>query len=436
MGTSVDDETGKTTLNVVHGDPHEVAARTVSNLTPKFGDSFTIEDWRFDEKGHKAGLQTHTVSIPKGSLAQTESKNIVTSIAFTDTTGAIDVTRADLKDIPLTSVTEGTLISTPEINNNSTLGQALELITNYYNAGATNITLNNYEYTYTNTDSELSEPIDSGDNLNDVFKKLQWQIDNHKENQLHVSETASIGNVISALTVSNGEITLSKANIGNLDLADYVLGTNGSALTSTDTINQALSKLQVQINSTNAAAADSAAQDHVQTFTSSGEGDYITSLSLDANSKTLSATVARLSNGILSNYGDFSGATGSVSAEDSIVRAIAKLQTQINDIVGGAGAVNSFTSTGSGNNVAGLTLSGGVLSATLNNLTSVDLAGFTQGTETTAITATDSLGTALSKLQANITAMQGNSYVFSSVENNYSRIFRQETAPTGQLKSG
>lgn len=53
-----------------HIGPAEVTARQdVANLTPLFGQSFSIEDWRFDEKGHKAGLQTHTVTLPQPANA-------------------------------------------------------------------------------------------------------------------------------------------------------------------------------------------------------------------------------------------------------------------------------------------------------------------------------------------------------------------------------
>lgn len=264
----------------------------------------------------------------------------------------------------------------------------------------------------------------------DAFKDLQDQIKEHKRTQLSISGT---GNLIGNLTVSDGAITATKTNVGNLNLTDYALGTDGTAITNSDTINKALSKLQVQINT----VVGNQANDLVQNFSSSGEGDYISTLLLDNNTKTLSATIGKLADGILSNY-DISSSdiNGNVNNTDSIVKAIAKLQKQINNIVGGEGAVNSFTSTGSGNNVAGLVLSNGKLTATLNNLTSVNLAGFSQGTATGAIAATDSLGTALSKLQANITAMKGDTYVFSSVENNYAKIFRQEAAPTGTLKSG
>ena len=57
-------------VEFTHIGPAEVAARQdVVNLTPSFGQSFSIEDWRFDEKGHKAGLQTHTVTLPQPANA-------------------------------------------------------------------------------------------------------------------------------------------------------------------------------------------------------------------------------------------------------------------------------------------------------------------------------------------------------------------------------
>ena len=69
---------------VTHTLPEPIAANAV---TPNFGGTFTIEDWRFDEKGHKAGLQTHTVEMPDLELVSANSAtsgNVVTALTIAD----------------------------------------------------------------------------------------------------------------------------------------------------------------------------------------------------------------------------------------------------------------------------------------------------------------------------------------------------------------
>ena len=67
-----------------HIGPVEVDKRNPENKAPAFGDTFTIEDWRFDSKGHKAGAETHTVKVPGMELVNdtTANENVVTGISY------------------------------------------------------------------------------------------------------------------------------------------------------------------------------------------------------------------------------------------------------------------------------------------------------------------------------------------------------------------
>ena len=76
-----------------------------ADKTPLFGETFDIEDWYFDEKGHKSNRLTHTIKIPTGSLedsASTNVANVLTSIDFTPSTGAIKTTHENLSQLILT----------------------------------------------------------------------------------------------------------------------------------------------------------------------------------------------------------------------------------------------------------------------------------------------------------------------------------------------
>lgn len=107
----------KDKVTLTHDNANSVAERKVANVTPAFGSTFTIEDWRFDSKGHMyGGAETHTVKIPQGSYTNTpataNATGVITSIGFTPTTGAITSTSNYLGAIKLGSYTKPTTIKT------------------------------------------------------------------------------------------------------------------------------------------------------------------------------------------------------------------------------------------------------------------------------------------------------------------------------------
>ena len=107
----------KDTVTLTHDNANSVAERKVANVTPAFGSTFIIEDWRFDSKGHMyGGAETHTVKIPQGSYTNTpataNATGVITGIGFTPTTGAITSTSNYLGAIKLGSYTKPTTIKT------------------------------------------------------------------------------------------------------------------------------------------------------------------------------------------------------------------------------------------------------------------------------------------------------------------------------------
>ena len=74
------------------------------NNEPKFGETFVIEDHYFDDKGHKYSTETHTVLLPKGSLNDNSANgaDVITQLAFIDTTGALSSTRTNISKLLLT----------------------------------------------------------------------------------------------------------------------------------------------------------------------------------------------------------------------------------------------------------------------------------------------------------------------------------------------
>lgn len=131
----------KDTVTLTHDNANSVAERKVANVTPLFGSTFTIEDWRFDSKGHMyGGAETHTVKIPQGSYTNTpataNATGVITSIGFTPTTGAITSTSNYLGAIKLGSYTKPTTIKTvanasitaSNFDTNTTLSSAINAL--------------------------------------------------------------------------------------------------------------------------------------------------------------------------------------------------------------------------------------------------------------------------------------------------------------------
>ena len=126
-------EQGKITYS--HIGPVEGEQRQETNKEPKFGDTFVIEDWTFDEKGHKNTLSTHTVKIPQGSYTPANNAekhtDIITSIGFTPSSGLITSTKATTGTLTLSnySANNGNL----NILYTDTINEGFEKIQNHIN---------------------------------------------------------------------------------------------------------------------------------------------------------------------------------------------------------------------------------------------------------------------------------------------------------------
>ena len=81
---------------------------------PLFGESFSIPTYHFDNKGHYNARREFNITLPQGSLEDTASTNVanvLTSIDFTPSTGAIKITHENLSQLTLTGY--------EKINNNT-----------------------------------------------------------------------------------------------------------------------------------------------------------------------------------------------------------------------------------------------------------------------------------------------------------------------------
>ena len=170
---------GEDKITLTHIGP--VAPKTdikeVADVTPKFGEAFTIEDWHFDDKGHKNWSGTHKVTIPKGSYENTPVSTgaigVITSIGFAPETGAITSNSNFLGAIQLGSYMAPSQIAATEVDS-----------------------------------AILASDITKATSLEDALKILDSRIMRAEEtiSLLDYSFVASEGFFISSLTEKNGKI--------------------------------------------------------------------------------------------------------------------------------------------------------------------------------------------------------------------------------------
>ena len=112
-------------IDIAHIGPVYGTATDISNETPDFGATFTIDDHYFDSKGHQFTSKTHTVKIPLPSLTS-GTGNVVTRIALTDATkGAFTETRANVGTLAMTGYAKPTTLSNQSLLATESLNTAL-----------------------------------------------------------------------------------------------------------------------------------------------------------------------------------------------------------------------------------------------------------------------------------------------------------------------
>lgn len=342
---------------------------TVGNetLSPKFGDSFNIPRFTTDEAGHVIAASDQTITLQAGSYTPandvSESTEVITSIGFDAATGDITSTKANSNTLKLASYSGGTDVT--DVANGDTYNSAFAKLQNQINAldynensttqiitginqvdGLISVTrgdagtllLTGYELKESEgSDADLLDT----DNLKTAFSKLQRQI--HVEeaaraaaiNALDVSEIVTESyEVISSVSETDGKISASKKKAGALTLADYSKPSSSSAISPSDSLNAALGKLEYKLD------------------TEIGRVDNLDYTDPTANTTQIITKVTQTDGKIeviRSNAGtllltDYNVANNGeqIASTDSINTAFAKLQTQINNVIGNEEIATNF----------------------------------------------------------------------------------------------
>ena len=187
----------------------------------------------------------------------------------------------------------------------------------------------------------------SGTNYLDSAQTVEGEIDaldkalNGVQNQINGMDAASVADdnkIVNDVTQDNGQITASVKNLTAVKLGGYTVGGDDSGkVAATDTLGQALGKLQGQINGMDKAAEAVAGQ--VVTTISEEDGKVS---EVKANVKDLQ----------LGGYAKDADATGAIAATDTINAALSKLENKANAItISNADGSINVTSSAAGTDV-------------------------------------------------------------------------------------
>lgn len=241
-------------------------------------------------------------------------------------------------------------------------------------ADVTTRTLKGYSVQNITDTSAAASKIATGDTLGVGLGKLQGQI-----NAMDYTANTSSDKVFTYISNKDGQLTTSAENITNRVITGYVEGTDAD-VAETDTLGQALGKLQKQINSMD--------------YTANTGNDKIFTYIAEADGK-LTTSAESITSRVITGYAE--GADADVAETDTLGVALGKLQGQINamDYTANAGSDKVFTY---------VSETDGKLTTSAESITSRVITGYVEGADA-KIAATDSLGGALGKVQGQINAM-------------------------------
>ena len=226
-----------------------------------------------------------------------------------------------------------------------------------------------------------SGKVSSGDTLGQALGKLQGQV-----NDLNWTGATTANEVFTGITEDDGKVSATTALTTSRTLSGYTVETisdnsaTASKVAATDTLGKALGKLQGQINAMDL---------------SSGDNDNKVMTDLTQKDGQLTPTYSNVTSRKLDGYG--TTANTKVTATQTLGQALGNLQGQINSL--------DYTANASTDKViTAITQTDGKVEVETQNITSRIITGYAEGTDAD-VTATDTLGQALGKLQGQINAM-------------------------------
>lgn len=127
-------------------------------------------------------------------------------------------------------------------------------------------------YGETNTEANVLSVSSDGVKVSNIQAAI-----NAKIGTLDVTDTAVDGKYVSQVSETDGKISVSRADVSGAVLNNYSKGSSGTAVAATDTLNQAISKLENQVDKAKAAATTEVVEgtdnDHIAVTSGTSQTD-------------------------------------------------------------------------------------------------------------------------------------------------------------------
>lgn len=229
------------------------------------------------------------------------------------------------------------------------------------------------------------------------------------------------GQYVAAIEETDGFVAVkTRANVSEAVLNNYAKGSDASAVAASDTINQAISKLEKQVDA--AKAATTAAIEALDVTDAAVEGQYVSQVS-ETDGK-IAVSRLNVSDAVLNGYAKGEKPTSTeIAATDDVKGALAKLEHQVDDAKAATTSAikeldNEDTAT-EGQVVTAVSTADGIAQPTKANFAGIKLGGFAQDADVTGeIASTDTLAAALNKLENKIDAAADDHTVVKHADSN------------------
>ena len=267
------------------------------------------------------------------------------------------------------------------------------------------------------------DPATEKDSNNDAFLTVGadgFKVDGIKDEIEHqislldvTSDTAVSGQYVAAIEEADGKVAVkTRADVSKAPLNDYAKGTDASAVAATDTINEAVSKLENQVDNAKKAATTKVVEGtdnpHMAITSAQSQTDssttYTITLTDVASESALTAEIAarkavdgQNGNTYVANSGSkyISGATSLNDADVKLNAAVVALEDALNNL--------DYVDTAvTGQYVTKVDETNGVISVARANVSEAPLKNYTKGDDATSVTSADTINQAVSKLETQI----------------------------------
>ena len=253
------EESGATVIKTIVGYVAEYDSKKHLTIIDVEGASGDVEKLR-EEINAKLGGGITSANTATAQLAALSGNDQSTS-AETSVEGAKRYADAKISELDVTAITAGegqfiksvsqadgkvsaTTADMPSVNEIGVQGQAIVAVKQ--DKGTISASAGTINAQYVNI-ADSGEKF-SATTVEGALAELDTKIINTIDGLDYTGVTTGDGVIITNVTETNGVVSAASANVGGLKLTDYTKGTDSGSVVATDSINEAFSKLEKQID--------------------------------------------------------------------------------------------------------------------------------------------------------------------------------------------